>query len=84
MDIERLDWIYPFDLEVLTRNFMRLRLESTKDNLQPEDLVSFATDQMGKFDWKDPEHWIYSWLISQAEMLIEEHTEKELNDKETY
>ncbi len=85
MDLERLDWIYPFDVEVLACNFMRLHLESyDKGDLWPEDLVTFATDQMGKFDWQDPEHHLYSWLLNQAEILVEEYVEEESNVRETY
>lgn len=88
MDLERLNWIYPFDVEVLTRNFMLLRLKTSKASLQSEDLVAFAADQMGKFAWHDPDHYLYDWLISQAEYLIEKHvdihTEEKLNESETY
>ena len=77
MDLERLAWIFPFDIEVLTLNFMRLYLKMAKHDPQPEELVAFVTDQMGKFAWKDPEHFIYVWMLKQAVKVINEYNKED-------
>lgn len=71
MDIERLDYYRFLDIEIVAESFMTLYLERVKHEPVPEELVSFAADRMGVWDYKDPEHYMYDYLFHLAQTVLQ-------------
>lgn len=77
MDISRLDYLIPLDVDIISDNFMRIYIEMHEEKPTPEELVAWTTTNMGELAWKDPEHYMYDWLIKQAERAIDDYFEED-------
>ena len=55
---------------------MELYLERLKSIPAPEELVSFAADRMGVQEYRDPDHYMYDYLLFLANELLNEVTTK--------
>ena len=71
MNLERLKYIMPLDVDIITFNFMALYLEYCQDDVpEPELMVAWTAGQMGEYTWMDSEHFMYNWLLQQAMTAI--------------
>mgnify|MGYP006902063597 CR=1 FL=1 len=72
MDITRLDYYRFLDVEIVALNFMSLHIQLCNHTPTPEELVSFAADRMGSSEYKDPEHYMYDYLLYLADISLRE------------
>jgi hypothetical protein len=77
VDISRLDYYRFLDIQIVASNFMELYIEICPHTPSVEELVAFATDRMGTFDYKDPQHYMYDYLLYLAEESLRELESKD-------
>ena len=73
MNLERLQYLVPLDVDVITSSFMALYLEHAAHDPAAEEIIAWTTTKMGEYGWKDPSHYMYEWLMHQASIAIDEH-----------
>lgn len=70
MDINRLEFYVPLDLDIVVSELMHLRLRTLAYIPEPELLVAFTARGLGKSSWTDIYHYQYEWMLMKAKKAI--------------
>lgn len=77
MDIKRLEYIMPLDVDMVSSSLMELYIEKYAFS-SPEELANWTADKMGKSSWMESEHFMRDWMIAQAKRIMESYDEEEV------